>query len=209
LIAIKGKLADHRIMRDEIDQLATFLYLANANWKKLQMSDRDRLLVLSAIQATDLGFPSIAAFCRQLVLKNNPGHMLRRWDTVEEALKSEDLHVFLKQLRRRFPVERAETMLAEIGIQLANERATYYTPFEYLTSIMGVEPGWLEEHYSPETRAKGESPETRAKGESPETRAKGESPENPPKGRGTKGPPSGKDSEGPATDGGPVDPPTA
>lgn len=187
-------------MRDEIDQLATFLYLANANWKKLQMSDRDRLLVLSAIQAADLGFPSIAAFCRQLVLKNNPGHMLRRWDTVEEALTTEDLHVFLKQLRRRFPVERAETMLSEIGIQLANERATYYTPFEYLTSIMGVEPGWLEEHYSPASRAKGESPASRAKGDSPES---------PGGGGGTKGPPKNRDSEGPATDGGPDESSTA
>ena len=139
-------------MKDEIDQLATFLYLANANWKMLQMSDRDRLLVLCAVQAADLGFPSIAAFCRQLVLKNNQGHMLRRWDSVEEALEDEDFHTFLKQVRRRFPVERAETMLNEMGIQLSNERNTYYTPFEYLSSILGVEPDWLEEHYGPNNR---------------------------------------------------------
>ena len=123
--------------------LATYLHLARAMWKKRLMPDRDRILVLAGVTAVALELYPIANYCRYLILQNNQGHMVRRWATMKIALTDPDFHQFVKQLLRRFPTEKAESMLKEHGIELANERSTYYSDAEYVAAIMDVEPQWL------------------------------------------------------------------
>jgi hypothetical protein len=130
-------------MSDPIEILAVYLYLAVAAGKRLQMPDRDRLLVISTVNACHCGLPLVAAYCRRLILENNPGHMLRRWSSTEQALKDSDFLHFLKQIQRRFPQEKAETMLQGLGIDRANERALYFSDEEYASAILGVKRDWL------------------------------------------------------------------
>lgn len=134
-------------MAEAIENLAVYLHLANAAWKKLQMPDRDRLLVISAVHASQLGLDKISHYCRFLILKNNPGHMVRRWAGIREAVQDPDFLHFYKQVQRRFSVEKAETMLAEMGIVRANERATYYTDEEYAAALLGVDQEWLQQMF--------------------------------------------------------------
>ncbi len=134
-------------MPGTIHELATFLHLAQTFWRQKKMSDRDRLLVLGGSLASESGLSRIAAYCRQLVLQNNHGHMIRRWDSFAQALGDEDFMHFLRQLRRRFPLEKAESILSSFDIQLANERATYFTDEEYAAAILGVDLDWLAQEF--------------------------------------------------------------
>ena len=56
-----------------INELILYLRLAQAFKNKLQLSDRDRALIMAATAATFLQMPEVADFCRQLVLQRNPG----------------------------------------------------------------------------------------------------------------------------------------
>lgn len=105
------------------------------------MQDRDRLLVISGFIAARMKLPRISHHCRKLILENNPGHMIRKWESFEEALVTSDFQHFLKQIQRRFPQEKAETMLANLGIDRANEQALYLDEEEYAAAVIGADFG--------------------------------------------------------------------
>ena len=135
-------------MSQPIDILGTYLHLAAQHGKRLLMPDRDRFLVISAVIAQKIGLFRVAAYCRYLILENNPGHMLKRWTTLKLALEDSDFLHFLKQVQRRFPQERAEQLLVgEFNIVRANERAAYYDDEEYAASLLGIEVEWLRNHF--------------------------------------------------------------
>ena len=134
-------------MSDPIELVSLYLHLAKAAWRRLHMPDRDRMLVISAVNSERIGLRRIAAYCRTLILENNPGHMLRRWPTVADAIVDSDFQHFLKQLQRRFPQERAEVMLADLNIDRSNERHAYYNDEEYAASVLGVNLQWLQENF--------------------------------------------------------------
>jgi hypothetical protein len=131
-----------------LSELVLYLRLAQAYEKHLQMPDRDRALVLAGGCAGLLKMPAIAGFCRELILRNNQGHMVRRWPTFEEALKDEDFHVFLKQLARRLSVERAEAALRELRYDCDVRRSDYPSEHEYVAAVMGVDPDWLAQNFA-------------------------------------------------------------
>ena len=126
-------------MSQPIDLLAVYLHLAKAAWKRLRMPDRDRLLVISGFIATRMDLPRIASHCRKLILENNQGHMIRRWESFGDALEDTDFLHFLKQVQRRFPQEKAETMLSNLGIDRANERELYLSDEEYAAALIGAD----------------------------------------------------------------------
>lgn len=130
-------------MSEPIDLLSLYLHLAKASWKQLKMPDRDRFLVIAGCNASKMGLGNIAAFCRHLILENNPGHMIRKWKTVGQALEDSDFLYFLKQVQRRFPQEKAESMLYDLSIDRSNEKHVYYSDEEYAASILGVKLEWL------------------------------------------------------------------
>ncbi len=134
-------------MTTSIDELSVYLHLARALWRKKKMSDRDRVLILAAVTSELLRMPFISDYCRQLVLENNHGHMLRHWESVADALGDPDFLHFFKQVKRRFPLEKAESLLNEFGVDRANERSTYYSDAEYAAAILDVDLEWLKENY--------------------------------------------------------------
>ena len=113
----------------------------------MQLQDRDRALVMTGVCAAMLEMEVIASFCRQLILKNNPGHMVKRYESFSEALRAEDFVTFLKQVRRKLPTEKAENLLVEFGYQCDVKRRDYDDPNVYIAAIMGVDYAWMNENF--------------------------------------------------------------
>ena len=131
-------------MSRPIDLLGLYLHLARASERRKRPHVRDRLFIISAVNAARIGLPRIAAYCRQQVLLHNPQHMIRRWTTVAEALEEADFLHFLKQLQRRYPQEKAERMMDDLGIEMGRERETYFSDEEYAAALLSVTPEQLE-----------------------------------------------------------------
>lgn len=132
---------------DPTREIVIFARLAQAFKNRLQMQDRDRALVMVGVCASMLEMEVIANFCRQLILKNNPGHMLKRYDTFKLALQTEDFVTFLKQVRRKLATEKAETMLVEFGYKCDVKRRDYDDPDVYIAAVMGVDFDWMKENF--------------------------------------------------------------
>ena len=134
-------------MVNQLQELVLFLRLAQAFKKRLKMSDRDRALVLAGTYAAMLQKHSVAEFCRKLILQNNHGHMLRKWPNFAHAIKEPDFGTFLKQVRRRFPTEKAETLLEELGYECDVRETDHDCEDDYVAAVMGIDREWLEEHF--------------------------------------------------------------
>lgn len=65
--------------------------------------------------------------------------MMRKWADFGEALEDSDFLHFLKQIQRRFPQEKAEIMLANLGIDRANEQELYLNEEEYAAAVIGLD----------------------------------------------------------------------
>lgn len=131
-------------MNAALNELSIYLHLARAAELRRRPLERDRLLVIAASKAMAAELPRIAAWCRRTVLAHNPGHMLRRWERMSDAVADGDFQQLLVQLERQFPREKAEQMLHSLGVDRANERAVYYDDEEYAASIWGLAPAQLE-----------------------------------------------------------------
>ncbi len=134
-------------MAFEIRHLAIYLHLARASEVRQRMLVRDRLLVLAGAMSQSGELPRIAALCRAKILDHNANHMVRRWETFAAMSHDAQFQPFLAQLQRKYPIEKAEQMLQSLGVQLANERETYYSDEEYAASIWGVSLARLDEIY--------------------------------------------------------------
>ncbi len=124
-------------MPERAEDLGVYLHLAREYERRQQRLDADRMLLLAGVIAARMNLEAVAAYCRQKILINNPGHQIRRWSTLREALADESFCAYLKQFRRRYPIENAERILGEMGIQMAQERAVYYDDAEYAAAILG------------------------------------------------------------------------
>ena len=134
-------------MPGSVDHLGIYLHLARASDQRRRPMVRDRLLVLAGAIAAEMQLDAVAAYCRHQVLEHNPRHLVRRWPTLSAALDDEDFKSHRAQLKRRYPREKAEQMLDSLGIQLANERDTYFSDIEYAAAIMGTTPDALDEQF--------------------------------------------------------------
>ena len=134
-------------MNTLLDELVLFLRLAQAYKQKLLLLDRDRALVAAASCAQLNQMPAVAEFCRQLILQNNHGHMVRKWNSMEEALEEPDFTHFLKQIQRKMPTEVAESKLLEIGYSCDVKREDYQDDEQFVAAVMGVDSEWLGEKF--------------------------------------------------------------
>ncbi|MCA9269464.1 MAG: hypothetical protein KDA41_13375 [Planctomycetales bacterium] len=134
-------------MSVDIQRLVVYLHLARASELRRRPLVRDRLLVIAAALAQVAGLSRIAALCRCKVLQSNPGHMLRRWEQMAEAVENEDFGGLLKQLIRRFPPEKAEQMLQSLNVEWKGQRAAYFNDEEYAASIWGLTAEQLARDY--------------------------------------------------------------
>lgn len=125
-------------MSKPADILAVYLHLASASRRRQRLLVQDRLLVIAASIAAMANLPRIAAHCKRIILEHNPQHLIRRWDTVEEALQNPDFLHLLRSIQRRYPLEKAESLLDTMEIDLAHERHTYYSDEEYAAALLGT-----------------------------------------------------------------------
>ncbi len=127
--------------------LFVYLALAQASGRRQRPFVRDRLLALAGAIAAELQLEPIAAYCRHLVLLHNPGHQMRRWPTVEEAVDHLDFLHLLVSIERRYPIERAESLLERLGLRPQQDRADYASDEEYAASLLDTTWPKLQEWY--------------------------------------------------------------
>lgn len=127
-------------MTTPVELLGIYLHLARASAQRRRPSVCDRFLVLAACVAQRIGLSRIAETCRQRVLAHNPHHLIGHWPSVADALEDPDFLVFLRRLQRRYPLERAERLLENLGICYERERAVYYSDEEYAAALLGIPP---------------------------------------------------------------------
>ena len=118
-------------MTDLGHTLAVYLRLAIASQSRRRPHACDRFLLLAGVAAVELEYDAISAGCRTLLLAHNPQHLVRRWPTFEAALANEDFLCLLKQVRRRYPQERAEQLLQSLDVDLLREREDYMSDLEH------------------------------------------------------------------------------
>jgi len=135
-------------MQSPEGQLGLYLHLARAAQLRRHPLERDKLLVLAAALAAQNGLDYISRYCRKQILQHNPRHLLGRWNSVQDALLNEEFAAYLRQLLRRFPVERCEHMLRSLGIEMARERAVYHSDHEYAAALLGTTPEKLKALYA-------------------------------------------------------------
>jgi hypothetical protein len=118
--------------------MLAFVKLAGLSQSRQQLGPRDKFLVLAAVAATESGCDTVAERCRQLVLEHNPGHILKKHESVALALANEAFQTYLKQARRFCSHERAEHLLTQLeiapGIPTANSGLT---ASEYSLLLLG------------------------------------------------------------------------
>ncbi len=93
----------------------------------------------------------IARYCRHKILQHNPQHAIRRWENVADALEDPDFTALLRSIQRRYPQEKAERMLASLGIERGRERDAYYDDEEYAAALLGTCRDELEQRFGPPT----------------------------------------------------------
>ena len=136
-------------MSQPIDLLALYLHLARASELRRRPHIRDRLLILAGVIAARMSLSRIAAYCRQKVLEHNPRHEIGRWPTLAVALEESDFQSLLRILQRRYPLEKAEGLLAGLGIERGRERDVYFSDEEYAAALLGVTLDSLTRMFGP------------------------------------------------------------
>lgn len=126
-------------MSDSYEHLAALVTLANALERRLQMMDRDRVLVLAAAMASRRHMEPLAGYFRSRVLEHNGGHMLKRYETLFDALSDPDFLTFLNQVGRRYPIERVESQLAAWNETIPEPPGDLSEP-DRLALIAGADP---------------------------------------------------------------------
>ena len=135
-------------MIEPLKELILYLRLAQAFKNRLQPSDRDRALVLAGVNACALRMTAVAEFCRQLIMQNNRGHMVRKWESMDKALEDPDFLHFIRQVRRKLPVERGESLLIELGYECDVRKEDYPDDIQaFVAAVMGVDVEWLLQNF--------------------------------------------------------------
>lgn len=132
------------------EEMAAYLKLAQAYRSRSLMPDRDRALLLAAINASLLQMHPLSELCRKMILQNNPGHMLRKFESVAEAINDSDFHTFAKQIRRKIPFEKSQLIMADLNYTVSIKKSDYGSESEYAAALLGVDVAWIKEHFGDE-----------------------------------------------------------
>jgi hypothetical protein len=124
-------------MRQPIDVLADYLYLARAAGLRRQPLVRDRALVLAAVIAAQIDLAPVAGACRDEILGHNRRHIVGRWPTIAAALEEEDFQTLVNQLSRRYGPERVERMVEQLQIGHQIERADFSSDGDFAAALLG------------------------------------------------------------------------
>lgn len=102
-------------MHDPERAMLAYARLARVSQQKQQLLGRDKFLVLTGATSCRAGWPDVAERCRELVLANNRAHVLARFPSFVDAMRTEDLESLLKRLERFCNYEQAEHLLTMGG----------------------------------------------------------------------------------------------
>lgn len=102
-------------MASEESKMLVYVALADLARSRGQRGGSARFLVLAGAAACRAGWPAVAERCRELVLAENPHHLIARWPSLPEALRDAEFSPFLKRLERFCSLERGEHILRELG----------------------------------------------------------------------------------------------
>jgi hypothetical protein len=107
-------------MEQHEHRILVYITLAEFSSRKQQPAGRDRFLILAGVAACESGWLDVAARCREFVLKNNPQHLIGRYESIPDGLRDTEFQPFLTQLERLCPMERAEHFLREWNLTPLN-----------------------------------------------------------------------------------------
>ncbi|VAX42722.1 hypothetical protein MNBD_PLANCTO02-2565 [hydrothermal vent metagenome] len=93
-------------------EMFSYVQLAEIAYRKQQQIGCVKFLILAGESAYHAESVGVAERCYQLVVLNNPQHLLARYPSFSEAVQDEDFQPFIKQLKRFCNVEKAEYLLA-------------------------------------------------------------------------------------------------
>jgi hypothetical protein len=91
----------------------------------------------------------ISGYCRRKILQHNPRHAIGRWENFDEALEDPDFLSILRTIQRRYPQEKAERLLASLGIERGLEREAYFDDEEYAAALLGTTLEELDRLFGP------------------------------------------------------------
>lgn len=94
--------------------MLVYVKLAELSARKRQFLGRDKFLILAGASACRSGWANVAERCRKLVVSHNPKHLLSRFDTFADAMRSPEFTALLKRLERFCGYERAEHLLSQV-----------------------------------------------------------------------------------------------
>ncbi len=114
------------------------------------MQDRDKALVIGGACASMMQMKAVENFCRSVVLQRNHGHMLKRWESITEALEYEDFHLLLNQIKKKIPEDRAEEILEEFDYRCSVKKSDHTSNESFAAAVLGVELEWLKENFGDE-----------------------------------------------------------
>jgi hypothetical protein len=103
-------------MPDYEAAMLVYAKLAGMAHAKGQALGRDKFLLLAGLAACRAGWPDVAEECRTLVLRHNPRHLVSRFASLPDALRSAEFTAFDKQLTRWCPYEKAEHLLRQLNV---------------------------------------------------------------------------------------------
>lgn len=132
-------------MQSDFHPLAIFLSLSRASERRNRLLVRDRLLVLAGIEAANMNYLRLSQFCRTRILENNPQHFVGRWTSMAAGLQADEFVSLSSSIARQYPLERAEQLLASLGVDISHERETYYDDLEYAAAILGISADELDD----------------------------------------------------------------
>jgi hypothetical protein len=96
---------------------ATELYqqIADAYHGQGKYQERDRFLVLAVDAAHTAGQNTLAERLRARLLELNPNHLIKPYPSVPAALQAQNFVTYLSQLRKNYPISKAQSLLNELA----------------------------------------------------------------------------------------------
>jgi hypothetical protein len=129
------------------DEMVGYLKLAQAYRSRSMLPDRDRALIVAAVLACHLQMYPLAELCRRMILQNNPGHMLRKFHCVADAIRDADFDTFFKQVRRKIPRENITGLLEQMEYRCEVRKSDFTSESEYAAAVLGLDVAWIKENF--------------------------------------------------------------
>ncbi|MBT5017935.1 MAG: hypothetical protein P8M30_19180 [Planctomycetaceae bacterium] len=104
--------------------MLAFANLAGESRLKLQKQGELRFLLLTGTAACKGGFSNVTKHCFQRAITINPHHMIAKYESFEEALRSDDFLLLISRLDRFCTYEHAELLLENIHPNWEDEGST-------------------------------------------------------------------------------------